>query len=73
LDYLMVFRHPYAPGSDRAMLYAARRKSSASARWDCAPCQVQAADFFHAIEIGEGARDAKPAVIAAWRGTAAAP
>ena len=28
-------------------------------------CQVQAADFFHAIEIGEGARDAKPAVIAA--------
>jgi len=32
LDYLMIFRNPYAPGSDRAMLYAALRKSSASAR-----------------------------------------
>ena len=54
LDYLMIFRNPCAPGSDRAMHYAARRKSSASARWDCAPARCRRADFFRAIDIGDG-------------------
>jgi len=67
LDYLMIFRNPCAPGSDRAMHYAARRKSSASARWDCAPARCRRADFFRAIEIGERARNSRRAASAPSR------
>jgi hypothetical protein len=49
------------------MLYAARRQIFSQCATGLRSCQVQAADFFRAIEIGERARNSRRAVNAPSR------